>query len=361
MDNIVKLFETERISIYEFSKKYKVEQKYIIDKLKENGFLYAKSKISTNLIINLKYAAKEYLEDDTIQAQEICKKYNISHSTFSKYMKDYIKVPIKARPKSNFNERYFDIIDTEEKAYILGYYWADGYISSSPMDQTKDKNVYTIEMSLQGQDIEILKFIKKEFNTPRPILVEDITTPTGKPTTRCRLIVNSKHMWNILNKYGCTPRKSLTEKFPDEQIFKSKDLIRHFIRGYFDGDGCITYVNKEHTRPGVQILGTEEFLSKMLTYFPSNCQNLSLYHNHMNEKEVIRYIHTSDNKAKDIMKYLYDNSTIYLFRKFRKYVALCYGNIASESSKIGESCDANPEVNNSIAKGELLLQSVEGE
>ena len=57
----------------------------------------------------------------------------------------------------------------------------------------------------------------------------------------------NKYFWNILNSYGCTPRKSLTLKFPDRDIFKSSDLIRHFIRGYFDGDGCFSRYIYSHT------------------------------------------------------------------------------------------------------------------
>ena len=74
---------------------------------------------------------------------------------------------------------------------------------------------------------------------------------------KVKWIVQNKHLWNILNSYGCTPRKSLTLKFPDIKIFKSKDLIRHFIRGYFDGDGCISFSNKDHTKIFCNILGTE--------------------------------------------------------------------------------------------------------
>jgi intein/homing endonuclease len=143
-------------------------------------------------------------------------------------------------------------------------------------------------------------------------------------------------MWNVLNNYGCTPRKSLTELFPDKSIFKDPSLIRHFIRGYFDGDGCVTYVNKEHTRVGIQILGTKEFLTEMLKYFPKESNNLSIYHNHGNESEVIRYIHTTDNKAKSILKYMYNDSKLYLQRKYDRYQALCCSDASNAESKNGE-------------------------
>lgn len=54
-------------------------------------------------------------------------------------------------------------------------------------------------------------------------------------------------MFNILINYGCTTRKSLTLKFPNINIFKNKSYIYDFIRGYVDGDGCLSYSDKNHT------------------------------------------------------------------------------------------------------------------
>ena len=354
--NLVEMFVNERISICNFIKKYKCTQEEIIKKLKDAGFLYAKPRALTNLIIDLKYASDEYLSDDRIQAQEICSKYKISHETFSKYMKDYIGMPIRARRKANFLETYFDEIDNEEKAYFLGFLYADGYLDSSPINENKSKKKYAIELTLQLGDKEILEKLRDVLRTPRPI-IEDLSTTGIRRFPRCRLAVNSQHMWNTLNSYGCTPRKSLTEKFPDESIFIESDkyskeeLIRHFIRGYFDGDGCVSWANKEHTIPNMQLLGTYEFLTVVLTYLPKRLQDLTIRHNHNNEEEVIRFINTSNSKAKEFLHYIYKNSTIYLTRKYERYVALCCSNAANVEDKIGESCDANPEVTSNIAKG----------
>lgn len=337
MENLINKFREERISIYDFSIKYKISQEEIIKELKNNGYLYAKPKTKTSLIIDLKDASDEYLSNDQIQAQEICNKYKLCHSTFSKYMKEYLNSPIRARVKSKFNDTYFDCIDTETKAYLLGFMYADGYISSTPIDDTKEKNVYTIELTIQSQDVEILELMKKEFKTPRPIL----KCKGNHNNERVRLIVNSMHMWNILNNYGCTPRKSLTEKFPDESIFENKSLIRHFIRGYFDGDGCITNNNKYVV---FHMMGTYDFLSKVQDYFPE--KNMTIFHNHNNESEEIRFIKCSGEKAIKILKYLYNDSTIYLSRKYKQFRARCYYEMTNEEDNIGEGCDANIELTN---------------
>ena len=53
-----------------------------------------------------------------------------------------------------------------------------------------------------------------------------------------KLKISNKHIGNSLINKGCIPKKSLILEFPNlSQV--PKFLIRHFIRGYFDGDGCI--------------------------------------------------------------------------------------------------------------------------
>ena len=72
-------------------------------------------------------------------------------------------------------------------------------------------------------------------------------------------------MHNALKEKGCVPNKSLILKFPDSVIFSNKDLIRHFIRGYIDGDGCLCITQNKCI---LSILGTQEFLSDLSKYLP---------------------------------------------------------------------------------------------
>lgn len=339
MNEITKKFVETQDSIYNLSKSFNVSSEEVIKQLKDDGFLYAKRGAISKLIINLKLAADYYLAHEDINISEICKKFSVSHSTFPKYLKYYLGITIEKRVKSNFNDKIFDSIDTEEKAYWLGFIYADGTISSSPLKTGKKS--YNFELSLKIEDANHLEKLQKLLETPRPVL---------KVTNRCRLLVNSKHLWETLNNYGCTPRKSLTLKFPDENIFKSKDLIRHFIRGYFDGDGCISYGNKEHTILNMQLLGTKSFLQSCLLYLPEEFKNLTLRHNHNNEKEETYLINTSNSKAYRFFKFLYLNSNIYLERKFSRF-ALYHSNMINVGSKNGGGCDANTVLNSEIAKG----------
>ena len=125
MNVITKEFLKTEESIYNLSKRLNISSEEIIKQLKEDGFLYAKKGAISKLIINLKYATEEYLANEELNIQEICKKYNVSHSTFPKYLKDYLGIKIEKRVKTNFNDKVFDTVDTEEKAYWLGFIFVE--------------------------------------------------------------------------------------------------------------------------------------------------------------------------------------------------------------------------------------------
>ena len=164
------------------------------------------------------------------------------------------------------NYNYFDSIDTEEKAYWLGFIFADGNISKSERiykGKIKKGN-YRFEVSLKDTDREHLEKFAKEISFEKEIKISQ----TNSKAKRCRLYFNNKHFWNTLNNYGCTPNKSLTLKFPNISIFKDTSLIKHFIRGYVDGDGSIAYKNAKHTDFQLRILGTEHFLSNLQKNLP---------------------------------------------------------------------------------------------
>lgn len=126
--------------------------------------------------------------------------------------------------KYDINERYFDTW-TPNMAYVLGYITADGNIS-------KDK--YRLRIS--SIDKDILEQINKELFSNRPIRKEH--NSNGEWYTLC---VDNIHIYESLIKLGITPDKSKTVQIsyiPSEYKFD-------FMRGYFDGDGCVYEVNRK--------------------------------------------------------------------------------------------------------------------
>lgn len=227
----------------------------------------------------------------------------VDRRTISKHLKELGIEIINKQNRPKFNINVFDTIDTEEKAYWLGFIFADGYIGSTPIREDK-KSVYNFELSLALKDIEHLEKFKKFISFEKEIT---------KDSYRCRLMVANKHFWTILNSYGCVPNKSLTLKFPN---CIPNDLIRHFIRGYFDGDGCITrhvYVNT--VSPAINVIGTSDFLNNIINY-SNTTPNIRHDKRHSEETLILEW-HKDDGIK--FINYLYKNSSIYLDRKFKLY------------------------------------------
>ena len=111
-----------------------------------------------------------------------------------------------------------------------------------------------------------------------------------------------------LSEKGITPRKSLTLSFDFNSI--PREMIRHFIRGYWDGDGTLTWGNKEHTYPEIGVISTEDFLLGILKFLKLEASiriNSNNFGNSITKKFQL-YSH----KAFIACYKLYENSNIYL-------------------------------------------------
>ena len=112
-------------------------------------------------------------------------------------------------------------------------------------------------------------------------------------------------------KLGCIPNKSLILKFPNEKQLP-KNLLKHFIRGYFDGDGYISKNNKPIT---INILGTKEFLLKL-------CEIINIDKNKVKNKTLNKntyYIEINGKNARNFCNFIYRDSNIFLNRKKELY------------------------------------------
>lgn len=147
------------------------------------------------------------------------------------------------------NHHIFDSINTEEKAYWLGFIWADGCI----LNVKEDKPNYAFELGLSVKDIEHLRKFCKFANVPENKIKVRKNNGLGKDKEfyLCRIQISSKHLWNVLNNYGCCPNKTNNENFPSISIFSEPKLISHFIRGVFDGDGWVYLDNRNLLMAGL--------------------------------------------------------------------------------------------------------------
>jgi hypothetical protein len=126
----------------------------------------------------------------------------------------------------NINKNYFQEIDSKDKAYFLGLMYADGNVGLE---------TYVIQISLQEEDKYILEIFKKYLQSNHKLFFENNNNKNLNWKNSYKLHINCKKLHDDLIINGCIPQKCFNLKFP----ILSKELIPHFLRGYFDGDGCI--------------------------------------------------------------------------------------------------------------------------
>ena len=254
-------------------------------------------------------AKKMYLEDKKSLTQ-IGKELNISRNKLSYFFKQD-NIEIKTR-KYEIDENVFEKIDTEEKAYWLGFLYADGNIGNY------DKN--SIDISLAEKDKNHLEKFKKFLKSDKEIITRT-NTLNNKIFYSCRFCIDDKKVHDDLIDKGCFPNKSLILKFPTiEQV--PEHLVHHFIRGYFDGDGCIGY-NENRNKFHFSINGTNEFLSKMVENFKKNIKDYKETKIYKDSRSNVYQIQKGGviggKTVNGLYNYLYKDATIYLDRKYEKF------------------------------------------
>ena len=198
----------------------------------------------------------------------------------------------------SFNYQIFKQIDTEEKAYWLGFLFADGAVSS------KSNNV---ELSLKSSDFNHLIKYKKFLNSSNKIYIDKV---------RCRMNTTNKNFKDDLINLGCTPNKSLTLKFPEALPQK---LIPHFIRGYFDGDGCITRTRKDIDWNTCSITcGSLMFVERILEIL-INESLITKQKIHLVKNTNTKMLVLCNQNFINFMNYLYKDCNIFLDRKYERY------------------------------------------
>lgn len=147
------------------------------------------------------------------------------------------------KKKFLLNEYYFESIDAEMKAYLVGLWQADGNIRPAKRGQ----DILTIK--LQNIDEYLLQYISIElfgidvthtYHSPSTIK----TYPKSHPSTE--LTFRSNQFSKNLQKLGITYNKThsliITDALMDV-LWNNEKLAAHWFRGLFDGDGCISSSN----------------------------------------------------------------------------------------------------------------------
>ncbi|MDT4368421.1 LAGLIDADG family homing endonuclease [Blautia faecis] len=279
------------------AEKFNVPSRSIGRLLLENG-IYTRTKVSD---IDEKDIINDYLSP--LPIHKIAEKYKISQSTVSEILKrNNVEIigSEKFNQKYTLNEHYFDEIDNQEKAYIIGLLMADGCVHKN-----------TISISLQEDDKYILEKINSLLGSNRPIKPINMKKKKITYKNQYKLSIVNKYMANQLRNLGIVNQKSLKLEYPE---WVSNNLLPHLIRGYLDGDGSII-----KTRNRVSLTGTCMFLYKLkdVLYDTLNIESTIYKYNDITCDLKINNIHNT----KIFLDYIYNNSTIHLKRKYEVYIS----------------------------------------
>ena len=161
------------------------------------------------------------------------------------------------------DDRFFEVVDAPEKAYFLGFLYADGYI---------DEKRHHVELSLQSKDKYILEKLNRLVNHEKELTYRKAKKhwKTGNmESDGYRLYIKNKKIAGDLVNLGMRQRKSFTLAWPK---FLTGDLAWHFVRGYFDGDGSICIkTNGQGTRYGCcSIISSVDFIKDLSVFLLDN-------------------------------------------------------------------------------------------
>lgn len=167
------------------------------------------------------------------QIKDIADIYKIPVGRLRYWLKNQYEINWRGKNRLSVNATYFDDIDTPNKAYIIGFISADGSVN---------KNLTDWGIELQFRDKYILERIKNEMKFQGEVKDSFKKTKSGKIKRYSRLRMCNKHLIDKLISHGICPRK--TYKFSLPTCINDHN-INHFMRGFFDGDGCLCVNDKK--------------------------------------------------------------------------------------------------------------------
>lgn len=247
--------------------------------------------------------------------------------------------------KSRIKHDFFTKIDSEIKAYLLGFYYGDGNMRKSS----------SIFISVSEEDMCVLELYKEHISptshiSVRPSRTNKRTGYTSKPMADVSIC--SKEICNSLVSYGMGPRK--TYSGATDMSYIPDELIIHFIRGYFDSDG--TVYSNEVTHRRILRSSCEEMIYRSRNYNWSIISYGDKTFLHIQkwllEKHGIRcnIIHEKTrgaylliiNRGDDFFKMrsiLYDGATYFLKRKKDKYDGYDESTVRKQNKAVKKTSD----------------------
>jgi len=249
------------------------------------------------------------LYSDGVSAKSLAQKFSIRKERVQRWAAEQglLRSKNESHRFTQFNETVFDAIDTPNKAYWLGFIYADG--CNAP-------DVNTVRIGLKGSDDGHLKKAAIFFGLSEDKVTRKIRND-GADVTNLNLY--SKHLCQRCTEVGVPKSKSLIAEYP---LWLDKRLHRHFIRGVFDGDGSIKMASKTGEW-NASFVGTENTI-RAIVDIVENELSIHSYIAHVSDNNTWTSEVTGNQQVFRFCSWLYEgsDSSIYLDRKHERFLKL---------------------------------------
>jgi intein-encoded DNA endonuclease-like protein len=248
---------------------------------------------------------------------DLAKEYGFTQPGISGFLKrnniEVFKDNSVLNRKYTLNENYFDSIDTEDKAYFLGLLYADG---------CNHRNSNRVVITLIEKDKHILESFNEYLNHSKPLYFRPLSNKNKNWNDCYALNICSAKISEKLSSLGCVVAKSLILEFPTEEQVPDY-LIRHFIRGYFDGDGHFSksVTKKERNNYNFSIISTYNFCIKLKEICKLKLKINSRIARYKNRNEITCDFRISGYyQVYKFLDWIYEDCTLKLNRKYQRYL-----------------------------------------
>jgi len=226
-----------------------------------------------------------------------------------------IRLGLKKPEKRHYDKTVFENIDSEHKAYWLGFIAADGTINFDEISHN-----YEISLELKSTDDNHIKKFIKFLKTDADVQYRTRYSKSIDCTTNTAFVrIYSKKIVEDLMDKNIKPKKTFNIKHPKiEDVF-----FIWFLRGFFDGDGSIYFYNKRQCYQGNITCANKDFLDEIRSKLFNNYLINSYVTKYINKNKTSMYqLHIKGKKnAINFFKLLYENSNIHLDRKYELYLS----------------------------------------
>lgn len=251
---------------------------------------------------------------NNVSMRQLEKDFDTTRQSISKFLTEKgIKTTVGNHyRKYHHNENFFENIDTEEKAYWLGFMYADGWIQDNSNRHGQDH----FGISLADEDEKHLNKFLKSLNATNPINYDDSSVKRGQSRI-AKVELTSQKTVDDLIKHGCFKKKTLILKPPTSV---PNELIPHFIRGFFDGDGSIIKSGgKFYEQYGRYNFSISFSCMEEIAYWLQDYFKFGSVIKDQRKRKSYSYTIGGNNVVEEFYHILYDNANIYLERKYNRF------------------------------------------